>query len=197
LRDEVGVVVPVGGTLAALPNVAAEETGAGVAVFAESELAATVALPTAKVVLSGDDVSTPLISVSTIVVPSVTLISGTPASGSGDGEGVGEGVAEGVGEGVGAGVGEDTGTWAAAWLLKAIKQTARAKRHNKPWRRLFMVKRSILSSLHRHKTRPSLLGIGQACLCAVVLVPIWQSMYRMWGFDSGECYTPSCGGDIN
>jgi len=61
-----------------------------VAVLLDLEVVATVGLPTASVVVSDDMLSTPLMSVVIIVSPSVTVVSGTPASGVGLGEGEGE-----------------------------------------------------------------------------------------------------------
>ncbi|MBZ5508295.1 MAG: hypothetical protein LAO78_22780 [Acidobacteriia bacterium] len=86
-NDVVGVVVIVlakdeGEVLEALVGVA-------VAVSVDREVVATVGLPIASVVVSEDMVSIPSISVAIMVVPSVTVVSGTPTSGVG--EGVGEG----------------------------------------------------------------------------------------------------------
>lgn len=58
-----------------------------VAASADSEVGETVGLPNASVVVSSDVVSTPLTSVTIMMVPSVTVVSGTPASGVGVGDG--------------------------------------------------------------------------------------------------------------
>jgi hypothetical protein len=60
--------------------------GEALAVFEDKDVGETVGLPGVSVVLSADVVSTPSISVTIIVVPSVTVVSGTPTSGVGDGE---------------------------------------------------------------------------------------------------------------
>jgi hypothetical protein len=56
-----------------------------VAVFEDREVGATVGPPIARVVVSEDMVSMPSISVTIMVVPSVTVVSGTPTSGVGEG----------------------------------------------------------------------------------------------------------------
>lgn len=58
--------------------------GAG---LAEREVEATVVLPGASVVVSADELSTPFTSVTIMVSPSVTVVSGTPPSVVGAGGG--------------------------------------------------------------------------------------------------------------
>jgi hypothetical protein len=58
--------------------------GAG---LAERDVGETVVLPGDKVVVSADELSTPFTSVTIIVSPSVTVVSGTPPSGVGAGGG--------------------------------------------------------------------------------------------------------------
>jgi hypothetical protein len=89
--DEVDVPpVPVGGTEAAGDgeDVAAAGVGEAVVELLEREVEETVEPPIASVVVSVDVVDVPLMSVDVCVSPSVTVVSGTPASGVGVGDGV-------------------------------------------------------------------------------------------------------------
>jgi hypothetical protein len=113
--DEVDVPpVPVGGTEAA-------GDGEAVAELLEREVEETVEPPTARVVVSVDVVDTPLMSVDVSVSPSVTLVSGTPASGVGVGDGV----------------------WAADCVGKAIAKMTNTNRHNRAFPTFLVLTLSI------------------------------------------------------
>jgi hypothetical protein len=95
---------PVGVNVVAAPKEGPGEIidapcGEAVAVSEDSEFGETVGLPIARVVVSADVVSTPLMSVAIMVLPSVTVVSGTPTSGAGVGDGLGDGVGDGKGWG--------------------------------------------------------------------------------------------------
>jgi hypothetical protein len=107
------------------PDGEIEAAAAGVAVVvgADFEVGETVGLPGASVVLSVVLLSTPLISVIIMVSPSVTVVSGTPTSGSGAVEGV----------------------WAADCVGRAIVNATSIKRHSSAFRTLLAVTVSIFS----------------------------------------------------
>lgn len=127
-NDEVGVPVLVVVVVVANDDGEAWEALVveAVAVFEDREVVATVGLPIARVVLSGDVVSIPSISVAIMVVPSVTVVSGTPTSGVGE------------------------GACAADCFGRAMVNTTNTKRHSSAFRTFLAVTVSMFF-LHRVK----------------------------------------------